>query len=172
MTAESSGPPRTTRLAGSNALFIVHSAATTPFSRMPFIQPVAACFTAKSGNVSHFSLVTVAISGLGISIVLLAGDVPATETAQSPTRRTSTGTPVFGLSDIFEGTAMPFGFVVGVCATPILAKPNKSSRGMDCLIIRHLRRRVVKLQVVRMNLIKEIRFAKIHPLTNDIGCCI
>jgi hypothetical protein len=30
----------------------------------------------------------------------------------------------------------------------------------------------VKLQVVRMNLIKEIRFAKIHPLTNDIGCCI
>ena len=172
MTAESSGPPRTTRLAGSNALFIVHSAATTPFSRMPFIQPVVACFAAKSGNVSHFSLVTVTISGLGISTVLLAGDVPATETAQSPARRTSLGTPVVGLSDIFEGTATPFGFVVGACATPILARLKNKSRGMDCLIIRHLRLGVVKLQGFRMNLIQEIPLARKHPLTNDIVCSI
>ena len=48
---------------------------------------------------------------------------------------------------------MPFGFVVGVCAAPILAKPNNSSRGMDWLIIRYLRLRVVKLLGFRMHLI-------------------
>ena len=97
-----SGPTRTTRLSGSSRPSTVHSAAITPVSRTPFLQP--AVLASKSGSVSYFSWMTVTISGPGILNWATTGGAAGTdtETVQSPVRRISAGVVTWAAAPIEE----------------------------------------------------------------------
>lgn len=70
----------------------MHSAATTPLSWTPFLQP-AVVLASKSGSLLYFSSVTVTMSGPGISNSAAIGGVPGTvtEMVQFPVRPISAG---------------------------------------------------------------------------------